>query len=508
MSSYEELLSSLREIALLGSTASVLHWDEQTKMPPKGAPHRANQVSLLARLCHEQFTSPRIGELLAELEAAGGTGTDPESDQAVVVRETRRSYSRAVKLPSSLVEELARTTVLAQQAWAEARRQSDYASFEPWLTKILDLKRQEAACVAADGGPGFASGNPYDALLDEFEPGETAESIRALFSSLRAPLVELVAKVAESGRRPPTEILERHYPAFRQEELAREVAAAVGFDFEAGRLDTSVHPFCTGLGPGDTRLTTRYDERFFPDAFFGTLHETGHGLYDQGLAGEHFGTPLGEAVSLGIHESQSRLWENLVGRGRPFWTWYMPRLRQAFPEALDGVTEEQWLAAINAVQPSLIRVEADEVTYNLHTLLRFETEEALLRGELSPRDLPEAWNSRMKEYLGITPPDDAKGCLQDIHWSGGAIGYFPTYTLGNLYSAQLFEAARRDLGDLDGQISRGEFAPLLGWLREKIHRHGKRYAPRELIRRATGEDPSPEPLLRHLRRKTAEVYGV
>ncbi|MBA2670076.1 MAG: carboxypeptidase M32, partial [Gemmatimonadetes bacterium] len=344
--------------------------------------------------------------------------------------------------------------------------------------------------------------------LEEYEPGETAESIRTLFSNLRGPLVDLVKRVQESGRRTPSEILERHYPAAGQEQLAREAAAAVGFDFSAGRLDRSVHPFCTGLGPGDTRLTTRYDERFFSDAFFGTLHETGHGLYDQGLPSEHFGAPLGDAVSPGIHESQSRLWENLVGRSRSFWTWFMPRLRATFPQALEGVTDDQWVAAINTVQPSLIRLESDEVTYNLHILLRFEIEEALLRGELSPKDLPEAWNGKMKEYLGVVPPDNAQGCLQDIHWSGGGIGYFPTYTLGNLYGAQLFEAARRDLGDLDDQIGRGDFAPLLAWLREKVHRHGKRYSPRDLVRRATGEEPTSEPLMRHLGRKTAEAYGV
>lgn len=507
MTPYEELATTLREIALLGSSASLLHWDEQTKMPPKGGQLRADQVSYLARLCHERFTSPRIGELLAALEESGDLQADADSDAAVNVRETRRSYDRAVKLPARLVEELSRTTVLGQQAWADARRKSHFASFQPWLGKIVDLKREEAQALMSNGGPGSRSGNPYDALLDEYERGETAESIRTLFAGLRQPLVELVERVKSSSRRPPVDLLKRHFPAPAQEILAREASAAVGFDYEAGRLDTSVHPFCSGIGPGDTRMTTRYDEHFFPDAFFGTLHETGHGLYDQGLPGDHFGTPLSEAVSLGIHESQSRLWENLVGRSRAFWKWFLPRTREVFPQAMEGVTEEAWVAAINSVQPSLIRVEADEVTYNLHILLRFELEEAMLRGELLPADLPGAWNERMEKYLGITPPDDARGCLQDIHWSGGGIGYFPTYTLGNLYSAQLFEGARRDLGNLDEQIARGEFAPLLGWLREHIHRHGKRYAPRELVRRATGSEPTSEPLLRHLRAKVEAVYG-
>src|SRR3954463_7940401 len=346
---YQLLVAELRELALLGSVNSVLGWDEQTYMPPGGAGLRADQVSLLARMSHERFTSPRIGEWLAEV-GSSDAAKDAESDVAVNVRETRRAYDRARKLPPSLVEELSRTSVLAQQAWGEARKVSDYPKFRPWLEKILDLKRQEVECV------GYTS-DPYDALLDQFEPGETAEGVRRTFDALRGPLVELIGRIAQSPRQAPVEILERNYPKAAQEALAREAAAAVGFDFQAGRLDVSLHPFCTGLGPGDTRMTTRYDEKYFGDAFFGVLHETGHALYDQGLLEAHFGTPRGEAVSLGIHESQSRLWENLVGRSASFWRHFFGKTKAAFAGTLDDVSLDDWVFAVNDVRPSLIRTE-------------------------------------------------------------------------------------------------------------------------------------------------------
>lgn len=498
---YDDLVTELREIALLNSINSVLGWDERTQMPAKGAEHRASQSSLLARLVHERTTARRVGELLATVENSTLV-KDPESDAAVNVREARRTYDRATKLPSSLVEALTHAAVMGQQAWGEARAKNDYPAFRPWLEKLLGLKREEAACV------GNALGNPYDALLDEFEPGMTAAEVRTTFEQLRGPLVELVGKIVDSGRRAPLEILERRYPSAGQETLARDAAKAIGFDFEAGRLDVSLHPFCTGLGPGDTRMTTRYDESYFGDAFFGVLHETGHALYDQGLDAAHFGTPRGEAVSLGIHESQSRLWENLVGRSRAFWRFFLPKAKETFGETLADVDEDRWYRAVNDVRPSLIRTEADEATYNLHVLLRFELEQPMLTGELAPADVPAAWSERMQKYLGVAPPDDARGCLQDIHWSGGAFGYFPTYTLGNLYAAQFFEQARQDLGDLDAQFTCGEFAPLLGWLRKNIHAHGKRYTAAQLAQRVTGKPLSAEPLLRHLRKKASEIYGV
>jgi carboxypeptidase Taq len=366
---------------------------------------------------------------------------------------------------------------------------------------MLDLRKQEAECV------GYKT-VIYDALLDEYEPHETTENLKRVFESLRDPLIELVAKIKASPRKAPVEILERHYPAAAQEFFARDAAKAVGFDFDAGRLDTSVHPFCTDFSPHDVRMTTRYDEHYFGDAFFGVLHETGHGLYGQGLPIEQVGTPLGEPVSLGIHESQSRMWENLVARSRAFWEHFFPKAQVVFAQQLKDVTPEQWYFAINDVRPSFIRTESDEATYNLHILLRFEMEQAMLSGEIGVDDVPAAWNERMEKYFGLTPPDDAKGALQDPHWSGGAFGYFPTYTLGNLYAAQFFEQARKDLGDLHAMFARGEFAPLLNWLRQNIHRHGKRYTARELVKRVTGKDLSAEPLLNHLRRKAAELYGV
>ena len=501
---YAFLLRELREVALLSSVSSLLSWDEQTHLPPKGAAHRADQAAAIASLRHARFTSQRVRDLLGEAESAlSGPERSGDGDVAANLRETRRLYDRAVRLPPSLVEEMSHTEVLAQQAWAEARRKSDFPAFEPWLDKTLRLKRQQADCLGY-----AATGDPYDALLDEYEPGETAAGIAVMFESLHGPLVDLVGRIADSSRKAPADLLCRHYPAAAQEALGREVARAVGFDFDAGRLDTSVHPFCSDLGPGDVRITTRYREDDFADAFFGVLHETGHALYEQGLPGEHFGTPLGMAASLGIHESQSRLWENFVGRGRPFWHWCLPKARAAFPKALAGVGEEEWYFAVNDVRPSFIRTEADEATYNLHVLLRFELERAMLRGDLSARDVPAAWNEKMRQYLGLTPPDDARGCLQDIHWSGGSVGYFPTYTLGNLYAAQLFDKARADLGGLDGQIAFGNFAPLLSWLRDKVHRHGKRYPARRLVRDVTGSDPGAGPLLRHLRSKAAELYAV
>lgn len=497
---YTELIRREKEIALLDSCASLLDWDHQTYMPPRGTTHRAEQLALLVGLSHEKSTDPVIGELLDEAES-GDLGREEGSPAAVNLREIRRTYDRTRKLPRSLVEELARTTALAHDVWVEARRESDFAVFEPWLEKVVALKRQEAEAV------GY-SGVPYDALLDHYEPGETTAKLIGLFAELRDELVRLVEAIAASGRQPNLSILQRAYPVEQQEDLGMAASAAIGFDFTAGRLDVTTHPFCTGIGPGDTRITTRYNPRDFGDAFFSILHETGHALYDQGLDPIQYGTPMGSAVSLGIHESQSRLWENFVGRSRDFWVHFFPRTRQAFPAALDDVSLDAFYFAINDVRPSFIRVDADEATYNLHILLRFEVEQLLISGDLKVGDVPGAWSERFRQYLGLTPPDDARGCLQDIHWSGGGIGYFPTYTLGNLYAAQFFERARLDLGDLERQFARGEFAPLKEWLTTKIHRHGQRYRAGDLVLAVTGRPLSPRPLVDHLRSKYAELYGI
>jgi carboxypeptidase Taq len=506
---YSELLRRVRESALLESCAGLLGWDERTYMPQGGSVHRADQMALLARLTHEMLTAPKIGELLATVESSVlpsspaplPDGESGEGDAAANVREIRRQYDRAVKLPNDLVEELARVTTRAQQVWQEARQADDFAAFQPWLEKVVALLRQKAQAI------GYKS-VPYDALLDEYEPGATTAEITQLFAALRADLVPLVTAIAASKRRPRHDLLEREYPLDRQERFGREAAQAIGFDFDAGRLDVTTHPFCSGIGPGDCRITTRYNVRHFNEAFFGILHEAGHGIYEQGLPAEHFGTPLGTAASLGIHESQSRLWENQVGRGRAFWEHFFPRARQAFPAALGEVSLDDFLFAVNDVRPSFIRVEADEATYNMHIILRFELEQALVSGDLKPADVPGAWNEKFKHFFGLTPPTHAQGCLQDIHWSMGGIGYFPTYTLGNLYAAQFMEQARHDLGDLDGDFRAGRFDGLKGWLNDKIHRHGQRHRAGELCRRITGRALDHRPLLAYLRDKYGPLYGV
>ncbi len=497
---YDALIGRVKETALLESCGSILDWDQRTYMPAKGAAHRAEQLALLAGMVHQKATAPEIGELLGQVETSE-LAREPGSPGAVNAREIRRAYDRATKIPQTLVEELARTCTLAHDVWVEARRKSDFALFRPWLEKVVALKRQEAQAV------GYA-GVPYDALLDEYEPGETTARLTVLFAELREDLVPLVLAVATSRRKPDLSILEREYPVDRQEALGRAAAAAIGFDFEAGRLDVTTHPFCSGIGPGDTRLTTRYNPREFGDAFFSIMHEAGHGIYDQGLDPAHYGTPLGSPVSLGIHESQSRLWENFVGRSRAFWEHFFPQARQAFPAALGNESLEAFHFAINNVRPSFIRVDADEATYNLHILLRFELEQALMAGDLPAADVPAAWRDAFKRYLGLEVSDDARGCLQDTHWSGGGIGYFPTYTLGNMYAAQFFAQARADLGDLDAQFRHGEFAPLKAWLNAKIHRQGQRQRATDLVQAVTGKPLSHRPLLEHLRAKYAPLYHI
>jgi carboxypeptidase Taq len=470
-------------------------------MPPAGSGLRAEQMALLARLTHEMATDPVIGELLTALEASP-LAKNGDSLEAANVREIRRSYDRAVKMPKALVEELARVTTQAQQVWRLARKNNDFASFRPWLEKIVGLKREEAQAVGKPGAP------PYDALLDEYEPGATSAEITRVFAELRHELVPLVASITASGRKPRRDILERDYPIDRQKIFGEAAAAAIGFDFNAGRLDTTTHPFCSGFGPGDCRITTRYSLNHFNESFFGILHETGHGLYEQGLDPEHFGTPAGSYCSLGIHESQSRLWENQVGRSRPFWEHFFPRARQVFPASLSDVPLDDFLLAINEVERSFIRVEADEATYNMHIILRFELEQALIGGDLRPGDVPGAWNEKFEASFGLKVPDDRRGCLQDVHWSSGGIGYFPTYTLGNLYAAQFMEQARRDLTGLEDDFRRGEFGRLKGWLNDKVHRPGRRYPPGELCRRITGWPLDHGALVGYLRRKYGELYGV
>ena len=497
---YAELIRSTVDLSVLSSATAVLGWDERVNMPSGAVEGRAEQLSILARMEHELFTSPRVGDLLQQAEA-GDDAKVALSDVAINLRWIRRSYERAKKLPVELVEELTKTASLGEAAWIEARKNSDFKSFEPWLAKQINLKQRQAECY------GFSE-HIYDALLDDYEPHATTAQVKQIFNAFRPGLVDVIRKVEESGKVAPIEILQRRYPIDAQYKFGLAAAQSIGFDTNHGRLDISVHPFCSGLGRGDVRITTRYDDHEFGDAFFGVLHETGHALYEQGNDTKHWGTPRGRAVSLGIHESQSRMWENFVGRSRSFWQFMLPQAKAAFPEALGDVGAEEFLFAVNAIRPSLIRVESDEATYNLHVMLRFDLEQQMLSGALAAKDVPAAWNDRMKADLGVTVPDDRQGCLQDTHWAAGLIGYFPTYALGNMYAAQFFETAGKELGDLDAQFARGEFAPLLDWLREKIHRKGMTYAPRDLVKSVTGRDLSHEPLLRYLKGKASEFYGV
>lgn len=490
---YIQLIQRSRELALINSCSAVLGWDQQTYMPRGAASYRGDQVAYLAKLAHERATDPRFGEWLAVCESSDLT---QQEDAAANLREWRHRYDRATKLPGRLVEELAKVTSEAHEHWVEARQASAFARFQPWLEQIVRLKREEAAAV------GYSE-HVYDALLDEYEPGATASQLRPVFAELARELVPLIASAPPSTAK----LLERELPVERQRWLAESAAMALGFDFQKGRLDTTAHPFCTTLGPADCRITTRFNPKLFSEAFFGVLHETGHGLYEQGLPPEHYGTPRGSYCSLGVHESQSRLWENQVGRSWPFWEHFFPRLQQAFPGVWDDVTLPQFHAAINSVQPSFIRVEADEATYNLHIILRFELELELLTGNLPVAELPTAWNQRFSELFQLKVPSDREGCLQDIHWSFGGLGYFPTYTLGNLLAAQLMEAAQDQLGEdqLGPRWRVGQFTPLLAWLRTAIHARGGLWRASELCRRVTGKPLDSQAFLAYLRHKLAAM---
>jgi carboxypeptidase Taq len=487
---YEKLRARAKEIALVDSAAGLLNWDEETYMPRQALPFRAEQLAFFSGWSHRQFTAPEVGDWIKACEDHGFTA---DSDEAANVREWRRSYDRATKLPPELVEEFNRATTLARDAWTEARKRSEFAHFQPHLEKLLQLSRQMADKW------GFTECR-YDALLEGHERGARAAQIKKLFAELRPAIVAVLGPAVERSKSIPENFLEGDYTLSAQQAFNREVAEAFGFDFNAGRIDTTTHPFCTGLGPGDTRLTTRYNERDFTESFYGVLHETGHGLYDQGLKLEHHGTPLGSACSMGIHESQSRLWENHVGRSVAFWEHWHPRACHHFP-ALKRFSPDQIVRAINRVSPSFIRVEADQVTYDLHIILRFELELKLIEGELKAADLPGVWNEEFEKMLGLKVPNDARGCLQDIHWSIGAFGYFPTYTLGNLNAAQLMRRAEQDLPKLNAELRSGNYQDLLGWLREKVHESGQRHDPQALMRHATGETTQAQHHLQYLRHK-------
>jgi len=494
---YEEIVRLSREESLLASCLEVLEWDEEVCMPRDGVEHRAEQRALLAGLVHDRETDPRYEELLGAVEGSVLVD-DPHTPIAVNVREIRRAFDKERLIPRRLAEEWARTTAMAQQAWAAARERDDFASFAPWLDRIFALARERADAVGYEGAR-------YDALLDDYEPGMTTDRVTALFTRLQAELVPLVAAIGAAPATPRV-VLARDFPVDRQKLFVEAAAKELGFDMHGGRIDVAHHPFCMAVGPGDVRITLRYDPHDVSQGFYSLLHELGHALYDKGLDVAHYGTPMGDAASLGVHESQSRMWENLVGRSDGFWQHFYPRLRSTFPESLNDVAMETFRREVNRVEPGPIRVYADEVTYNLHITIRFQLELALLSGDLRAVDLPGAWNELYERHLGVRPANDREGCLQDIHWADGLIGYFPTYTLGNVYCAQLFAAAERAIGPLEDSFARGEFEPLREWLREHVHRHGMRWSVPELIERATGTPPDPSFLVESLTRRYGESY--
>lgn len=492
------------EAKLITHIGAVLGWDQETYMPPAAIEERGDQLAYLEGLAHEKQTMPEIGELLAAL---GSTGENPEGDTTLspmdraYLRIMRRNYDQATKVPTELVSEMAKATSLSQAAWAKARSGNDFPAFEPHLQKMVDFNRRIADCLDP-------SGKPYDVLLDRFEEGGTQAGIAAVFNPLRDELVKLMDRI-RSRPQVNDDFLHRHCPEADQAKASSYLMKILSYDLERGRLDKTAHPFTTTLGVSDVRITTRYVEDFFPSSVFGTIHESGHALYELGMgpAPEYQRTSLADAASMAVHESQSRLWENMVGRSLGFWKNHLQEFARMLTPVLDGVSIDEYYRAINKVEPSLIRTEADEVTYSLHVILRFELEAELLSGNLAVKDLPGAWNERMQAFLGIVPPDDAKGCLQDIHWSMGAIGYFPSYALGNLYGAQFWDAMKDQGFDPAVAVENDNLGAILTWLRANVHSAGAVYKPGELARKVTGESLDASHFMRYLNEKYARVYG-
>ncbi len=491
-----ELRELDRRIHRLAAIKATLEWDLETYLPPAAIEERSEQLALLEGMVHDLQTSPFLGPLTSELAEA----TLPTDEDRALVRLHRREYDRASRLPKELVERQARLVGVAQPAWAQARKESDFSKFAPHLGPLVALAREKADLLGWQD-------HPYDALLDEYEPGTTSAEVKAVFDGLETGVANLVRTLAA---RPQVrnDFLSRAFPRAAQERIGRQVSGDLGFDWNAGRLDVTTHPFCTTLGPHDVRITTRYDENFFNMALYGIIHETGHALYEQGIDPKFGASILASGTSLGIHESQSRFWENFIGRSRPFVDRYFPVFQQAYPDSLADVDADAFYRGINLVEPSFIRVEADEVTYSLHIILRFRLEMALLDGSLKVADVPHAWNELFTKLFGVTPPNDAQGCLQDVHWAMGGLGYFPTYALGNLYAAQFFDSLKTALPDWEALVRRGEFAPLLAWLRTNIHRHGRVYTAGDLCRRVTGGPLDPSHFLRYLTQKYGAVYGL
>jgi carboxypeptidase Taq len=496
---YEELVERLGEVQDITSAAGILAWDQRTKMPEAGARARADQLATLTRLAFERFTSDEIGSLLDEL-SDWGSSLDYDSTEASLLRITRRDYDKARRVPIDLRAEIARAGALSEPVWREARRTSNFELFRPQLEQAVELKKRYIECFQPVD-------EPYDALLDDFEPDMKTAEVRAVFDELKAGLVPLVAEITERADAVDDSFLTGEFPLERQRQFESVVLHAFGFLDSEWRVDETVHPFASKGGPQDVRLTTNHHTDNVT-SIFACMHEFGHGLYEYQVDRAFYRTPLARGASLGFHESQSRMWENMIGRSRPFWEGFLSKFSDAFPERFESLDAEAVYRAVCRVQPSLIRIHADECTYNLHIILRFELEQDLVGGRLAPADAPAAWDAKIEEYLGIDVPDVADGVLQDMHWSGGALGYFPTYALGNVIAGQLWERIRRELPDLDDQVRAAEFGDFRDWLRENIHRHGRKYLPGELLERTVGGGLDPQPLLRYLREKFGAIYSL
>ena len=496
----KRLKAILAEVTDIQRAGAVLDWDQETYMPPGGIQNRADQASTLSEVAHRRFTSDEVGLLIEEAETA--VSNEPfDSDDASIVRVTRRDYELDRKLPPELVAEIAHAGSAARPHWQRARKEAKFEIFAPYLQRAMELNQRMAEALGYEK-------RPYDALLNRTEPGLTTHQLEAIFEELRTAIVPLVAGIARHADTVDDSVLHRGFDPDKQVKYALETVVKLGYDLERGRQDISTHPFSIAFGPGDVRITTRVNRDFFNECLFGSIHEAGHGMYFQGIGRNIDRTPLWDGASPGVHESQSRLWENLVGRSLPFWHHFFPSLRETFPEPLRGVEAEAFYRAVNKSYPSFIRVEADEVTYNLHVLLRFELENDMLEGKLKVNDVPEAWNELFKSYFGLDVPNDREGALQDIHWSFIGFAEFPGYTLGNIISAQFMEKIRAEMPDLDSQIGRGEFGPLLRWLQENVYQHGRKFTPNELVERVTGHPISPKPWIAYVRKKFGALYGL
>ena len=496
---YDWLVEHYTDTAYLFSSAELVAWDQRTYIPANGHRHRSRQMEALAKLIHQRSTDPRIGEHLAIIEDSDFLDSRSDAHQANV-RMWRRDYDRQVKIPEKLASQLAGAAAAGESAWEAAVGDNNWQSFFPHLEKLVALSREKAEHI------GYKN-EPYDALLDEYEMGLTSAAMQGLFTELKTPLINLLHRILESPVQPKSSILNGNFEKSAQQKICTKLVESIGYSFDSGRIDESMHPFSVGIGPGDSRITTRYNNEYLGSGLFGCLHEAGHSLYELGLPENHYGTPAGMFLSLGVHESQSRLWENQVGRSSAFWRFAKPVL-DAYFSCVKSATPDELILAVNQVKPGMIRVEADEVTYNLHVLLRFELELALFQGKLQPAELPSAWADKMDELLGIRPQNIKEGAMQDMHWSAGLFGYFPTYSIGNIYAAQLFAAANKSIDSLEEKIAVGNFAPLLQWLRTHIHQKGQCLTPAELIRQATGEPPTSKYFIDYCTSKYSALYQL